>query len=99
MHSTHPTPDPARSAEALFRAHNEQARVHASAKAWHLTGSRRRRGRPGVAAIPSGAASRRSARRLAPHGRKARALSLLGRARREVPVESTALIATVREFD
>jgi RNA polymerase sigma factor (sigma-70 family) len=99
MHSTHHTPDPARSAEELFRAHNDQL----------VQMLQRRLGVSQEVAEDAVGLAWLQFLRTQPDGErlvgwlytvaKHEAFALLGRARREVPVESTALIATVRELD
>lgn len=99
MHSTHHTPDPARSADELFRAHNEQI----------VRTLQRRLGVSRELAEDAAGLAWLQLLRAQPAGDKLvgwlytvakhEAFALLARTRREVPVESAALIATVLEFD
>jgi RNA polymerase sigma factor (sigma-70 family) len=99
MHSTHHTPDLAHSADQLFRAHNQKL----------VSMLQRRLGISREVAEDAVGLAWLQFLRTQPAGdrlvgwlytvAKHEAFALLGRARREVPVESTTLIATVREFD
>jgi len=99
MHSTHHTPDLACSAEELFRAHNEQI----------VRTLQRKLGISRELAEDAAGLAWLQLLRTRPTGdrlvgwlytvAKHEAFNLVARTRREVPVDHTALIATVRELD